>query len=329
MENELRSRIFAIQSESDFQNLAMDIFRFQYQNNPVYKEYLDLLAIHPESIHSIEHIPFLPIQFFKSRKVYSSRREPVLEFHSSGTTGMTRSIHYVRDAGLYRESALNGFQLFYGDPSNFHFLALLPSYLEQKHSSLIWMVRTLISISGSGESGFYLNEPELLIKKIGQLRRSSNRRIMLLGVGYALLDLAEKFHPDLDGVIVLETGGMKGQRKEMVREEFYHVLCQNLNLETIHSEYGMTELLSQAYSHGGGRFRSPPWMKIMVRDIYNPFTFVAETRSGGINIMDLANLYSCPFIETQDLGSMHDDGTFEILGRFDQSDLRGCNLLVD
>jgi len=325
----LRSKIFSIQSELEFNDLALDTFRFQAQNNPVYKDYLHQLQIQPEDISSIETIPFLPIRFFKTKKIISGHLDPELMFTSSGTTGMDKSTHFIMDLRLYRESFTKTFRLFYGDPSNYHILALLPSYLEQAHSSLIYMVHHLIELTSSTHSGFYLDNHHTLIEKTGYLKKNGERQILLIGVSYALLDLAEKSGPDLNGIMVMETGGMKGRRKEMVREELHQILCQKMNVPVIHSEYGMTELLSQAYSRGKGIFRTPPWMKILVRDIYNPFSYVGEQRTGGFNIIDLANLYSCSFIETQDLGMMTGGDTFEVLGRFDDSEIRGCNLLVD
>ncbi len=324
-----QSKIFKITSGSEFRTLALEVFRYQAEQNSVYKEYLQQLEIEPGSISAIEQIPFLPVQFFKSGRVIAGTRSPELEFHSSGTSGTGTSKHFVADAALYKQSFTASFQLFYGPPGKHHILALLPSCLEQKHSSLIYMVQSLMDQSGSNHSGFYLHDMQAMPAKIDLLKRKKDRTILLFGVSYALLELAEHHGTNLNGVTVMETGGMKGRRKELVREELHNILCDKLNVVHIHSEYGMTELLSQAYSSGSGIFRTPPWMKVLIRDIYDPFTMQSRGRSGGINIIDLANLYSCSFIETRDLGSVNPDGSFTVLGRFDHSQVRGCNLLMD
>ncbi len=329
MSHSIKNRIFKIENDSEFNSLALEIFQFQAKENQVYKEYISYLGIDPQKIARIENIPFLPIQFFKSRKVVSGNHETECEFSSSGTSGLGTSFHYITDLSIYEESFLKAFHLFYGDPKKFHILALLPSYLERSGSSLIYMVHDLIEKSTSNYSGFYLDEHEKLIKNLQYLKKRNDRKIILIGVSFALLDLIEKAPIDLSNVIIMETGGMKGKREEITRKELHQVLCDRFNVQVIHSEYGMTELLSQAYSSGGGVFKSPPWMKVLIRDPYDPFRYFEKGRSGGINIIDLANIYSCSFIETQDLGKIIDANQFEVLGRFDYSDIRGCNLLVD
>jgi len=329
MNHSIKNRIFKIENDSEFNSLALEIFQFQAKENQVYKEYISYLGIDPQKIAIIENIPFLPIQFFKSRKVVSGNHETECEFSSSGTSGLGTSFHYITDLSIYEESFLKAFHLFYGDPKKFHILALLPSYFERSGSSLIYMVHDLIEKSTSNYSGFYLDEHEKLIKNLQYLKKRNDRKIILIGVSFALLDLIEKAPIDLSNVIIMETGGMKGKREEITRKELHQVLCDRFNVQVIHSEYGMTELLSQAYSSGGGVFKSTPWMKILIRDPYDPFGYFEKGRSGGINIIDLANIYSCSFIETQDLGKIIDANQFEVLGRFDYSDIRGCNLLVD
>lgn len=323
----LKDKIFTISSPTEFLELALDIFQYQAKNNFVYKEYIAYLEKDPKSVQSISEIPFLPIEFFKSRKVVSSHQDTQAIFTSSGTSGAFTSRHYVPDLSIYKSSFKCGFEDFYGSVKDYCILALLPSYLEREGSSLIYMMEHLIKDSEHPKSGFYLHNHEELIATIDELK-ASGVKILLLGVSFALLDLAEKFKLDLNGVIVMETGGMKGRRKEITREELHAFLTSRLGIEKIHSEYGMTELLSQAYSKGNSIFFTPPWMKILIRDAYDPFSYEKMGRSGGVNVIDLANLHSCSFIETQDLGKIHPDGSFEILGRFDHSDIRGCNLLV-
>ncbi len=323
-----KSRIFKVGSENEFNSLALEIFKFQAEKNPVYKEYINYLGIDPYDIDDIQKIPFLPIRFFKTHKVFIGEGTPAITFTSSGTTGAITSSHMLPDTSLYEESFLSGFRYFYSDPENYYILALLPSYLEREGSSLIFMVSQLIKETQSSESDFFLNNLEELISKFFFLKKRNDRKIIIWGVSYVLLDLAEKYSPDLSGAILIETGGMKGRRKEIIREELHQILCKKLNLSKVHSEYGMTELLSQAYSKRQGVFHSPPWMKVLIRDIYDPFHYIQDERTGGINIIDLANIYSCSFIETEDLGSKLDDG-FKVLGRFDTSDIRGCNLMVE
>ncbi|RLD36676.1 MAG: acyl transferase [Bacteroidetes bacterium] len=322
-------KIFEIEDENTFLHFALEIFQQQAKYNPVYKEYLQHLNIHPQKIKVIEKIPFLPIQFFKSHTIISGLEKPQIVFTSSGTTGENTSKHLVTDIDFYEQSFLTGFHHFYGKPSDYYLLALLPSYHEREGSSLIYMCKKLIEETGSEHSGFYLKDIDKLTDKLKYLIQKNDRQIILLGVSFALLDLAEKLSLDLHNVIIMETGGMKGRKKEMIREELHHILCEKLNVQSIHSEYGMTELLSQAYSKGNGIFSPPPWMKIFIRNPYDPFRILEKGKSGGINIIDLANLNSCSFIETQDLGRITGENQFEVLGRFDNSDIRGCNLLVE
>ncbi len=323
----LQSRIFSIASSKDFNSVSLEVFRFQYANNAIYREFCQALSIDPGAIEHFSSIPFLPIEFFKQHDVICGQELPSLVFTSSGTTGKQTSRHYVKEPGLYTASFLKSFELFFGKPEEFHILALLPGYLERTGSSLIYMADKLIKLSNSAHSGFYLDELAQLQKKITDLEHDP-RRILLLGVSFALLDMAEKYpvkHPRMQ---VMETGGMKGRRKELIRFELHHVLGKSFGLETICSEYGMTELLSQAYSTGKGIFHSPPWMKILIRETHDPLTLCLPGTTGGINIIDLANLYSCSFIATQDLGKSMPGGGFEVTGRFDSSDIRGCNLMV-
>lgn len=323
-----KEKIFSISNEIDFEKTTLEIFRYQANNNIVYKEYLLHLKKDVESISKIDEIPFLPIEFFKSHKVISSKDSAKEIFTSSGTTGAFTSRHYVPDVSIYKASFKLGFEQFYGSIKDYCVLALLPSYLEREGSSLIYMMKHLIKDSNHPKSGFYLHNHKELIATISDLKKT-NQKIILLGVSFALLDLAEKYKMDFSNVIIMETGGMKGRRKEITREELHAFLTQRLGVQKIHSEYGMTELLSQAYSKGDSLFFTPKWMKILIRDTYDPFTYEKKGRSGGVNIIDLANIHSCSFIETQDLGKIHPDGSFEILGRFDNSDIRGCNLLVN
>ncbi|WP_321310251.1 acyl transferase [Marinifilum fragile] len=323
-----KEKIFSISNKTEFEQVALEIFRYQAENNEVYREYLQYLKKDVNQICKLTDIPFLPIEFFKSRKVVSSN-DPAKEiFTSSGTTGNLTSRHFVPDISIYKESFKKGFEDFYGPITDYCVLALLPSYLEREGSSLIYMMEHLIKDSKHAKSGFYLHNHEELIQCIADLKKS-NQKILLLGVSFALLDLAEKYTLDLANVIIMETGGMKGRRKEITREELHAFLCSRLGVNEIHSEYGMTELLSQAYSKGQSLFQTPNWMKIMIRDAYDPFSYEKTGRTGGVNVIDLANVHSCSFIETQDLGKIYEDGKFEILGRFDHSDIRGCNLLVN
>jgi len=320
-------RIFNITNADEFDTLALDVFRFQYGNNKVYQQFCDYLKKSPQKVSLLEEIPFLPISFFKSHKVLSTQKEAKTIFTSSGTTQSITSKHYVPDLKLYEKSFLKAFKTFYGSPEELCILALLPSYLEREGSSLIYMVKSLIEKSEHPESGFYLHNLEELHQKLQDLDKSG-KKTLLIGVSFALLDLAEQFPVHLKNTIVLETGGMKGRRKELIREELHQILKQGLGVNKIHSEYGMTELLSQGYSKGEGIFQTPPWMKIITRDTEDPLTIQSNGKTGGINVIDLANIYSCSFIATQDLGKTYPNGTFEVLGRFDDSDIRGCNLMV-
>lgn len=319
--------IFSISSPSEFNALALETFRFQYSNNSVYRQFCDLLGKDPEKIDTAEKIPFLPIEFFKTHSVLSSTKPSEITFTSSGTTGQQTSKHLVSDLSVYEESFREGFRKFYGNIEDYAVLALLPSYLEREGSSLIYMVDDLIKRSNNPHSGFYLHDLNALKEKLNLLERQG-QKTLLIGVSFALLDLAESFNFKLKNTIIMETGGMKGRRKEMIRAELHAVLKKAFGVETIHSEYGMTELLSQAYSAGNGVFECPPWMKILIRDPEDAMSLLPSGKSGGINVIDLANINSCSFIATQDLGKDLGAGKTTILGRFDNSDIRGCNLLI-
>ncbi|WP_299059020.1 acyl transferase [uncultured Polaribacter sp.] len=319
--------IFNIQSETDFKEVALKVFKHQFKNNKVYRSFCDLLYIHPSDVTKIEEIPFLPIQFFKSKKVLSSLDEIQETFTSSGTTESITSKHFVTDINLYKESYLKGFEHFYGNIEDYVVLALLPNYLERKGSSLVFMVDDLIQKSKNTESGFYLNNLSELAKKLTELDKKG-KKVLLMGVSFALLDLIELQQFNLKNTIIMETGGMKGRRKELVREALHQQLKNGFGVDKIHSEYGMTELLSQGYSKGNGIFKTPPWMHILTRDTEDALTIQTIGKTGGINVIDLANYNSCSFIATQDLGRVHKNDTFEIIGRFDNSDIRGCNLMV-
>ena len=323
----MQNNIFNIQTQEDFKQVALAVFKHQFKNNKVYRSFCDLLYVHPSSVTKVEEIPFLPIQFFKSRKILSSLEDVQETFTSSGTTGSITSKHFVTDINLYKESYLKGFSHFYGNIENYVVLALLPNYLEREGSSLVFMVDDLIQKSKNSESGFYLNNIEELAKKLTELDKKG-QKVLLIGVSFALLDLIETAKFNLKNTIIMETGGMKGRRKELVREELHQVLQNGFGVSEIHSEYGMTELLSQGYSNGNGVFDTPPWMKILTRDTEDALTIQQIGKTGGINVIDLANYNSCSFIATQDLGKVHKNGTFEIIGRFDNSDIRGCNLMV-
>lgn len=319
--------VFNIQSPTDFEESAIQTFSFQYKNNSVYQTFCNHLNKSPENVLKIEDVPFLPINFFKTHQILSSQNPAEKIFSSSGTTGAITSKHHITDLSVYEKSYLNGFGLFYGDIRQYAVLALLPSYLEREGSSLIYMVNDFIKKSKNVHSGFYLHNLNELKEKLLSLD-SDNQKTLLIGVSFALLDLVEKYQFSLKNTVVMETGGMKGRRKELIREELHQVLCKGFEVKQIHSEYGMTELLSQAYSKGNGQFECPPWMKILIRDPEDPLTLLPTGKTGGINVIDLANINSCSFIATQDLGKMHETGTFEVLGRFDNSDIRGCNLMV-
>ncbi len=326
MLKEILIHIFDTHSDSEFNELALKIFQFQYSHNTIYQQFVDLNVPDIHEIDQYLKIPFLPVSFFKTHKIICRDVEPELTFYSSATGNNPVSSHPVASLSLYEKSFTNSFEYFYGKPDQYLILALLPSYLDRHGSSLVYMVEKLIRESLNNNSGFYLNNYHELNKT---LQNTRGQNVLLLGVSFALLEFAEKYKPDIPDVIVMETGGMKGRRKEMVREELHAFLCQSFNVPHIHSEYGMTELLSQAYSKGNGIFGTPPWMKIVIRDVNDPKTLTGNHKTGGINIIDFANIYSCSFIATDDLGRTHDNGTFEVLGRFDESDIRGCNLLLE
>ena len=315
-------RIFSISSPEQFNAMALEVFRFQAEHCAVYAEYLRLIGADPASITRIEDIPMLPIGLFKSHDIYSATTPPQVVFTSSATTGMSFSRHLVADTSIYERDFTEGFRLFYGDIKQWSVYGLLPNYLERTGSSLVYMVDSLIRQAGSG--GFYLHNYEKLLSDMA----ADSRPKILIGVTYALLELAEKYAPKLDNTVVMETGGMKGRRKEMSKEELHGLLCSAFGVEHIHSEYGMAELLSQGYSTGEGLFASPPWMRVIVRDINDPFTHLEAGRRGAIDIIDLGNIYSCSFIATEDVGIAYADNTFRIEGRITDADIRGCNLLV-
>ena len=318
---------FDLFQPSHFKAKALEVFRYQATENEVYKKFIDLLGVEPSRINDLEEIPFLPIEFFKTHKVVSGIKPVEMTFLSSGTTGTVQSRHHVADLDVYRQSFMTAFKQFYGDPEDWIILALLPNYLERTGSSLVYMAQELIACSSYKESGFYLDELDNLTEKLTALD-NEGRKILLLGVSFALLDLVEKTKFSLKNTVVMETGGMKGRRKEMVREELHTALCEGFGVNEIHSEYGMTELLSQAYSSGKGVFKTPPWMQVLIRDPEDPLRILPENSGGGINIIDLANVNSCSFIATQDLGKKVSGDLFQVLGRFDNADIRGCNLLV-
>ncbi|MFL5728608.1 MAG: acyl transferase [Cytophagaceae bacterium] len=322
---EFKESLFDLK-RGNFEEKALSLFRYQAVNNPVYKQYLKCLSVDPFSVRELTKVPFLPIRFFKSHDVVSGK-PPIREvFSSSGTTGAERSRHLIADPELYRKTSLEIFRRFYGDISEYLFMALLPSYQENPGSSLIYMINYFMKESGKLSPGFLPKDYsgfQIALKEA----RSAGRKIVLFGVSFALLDLATHYPGiDLSGLILIETGGMKGRREEMTREELHETLKTAFNLTSIHSEYGMTELLSQAYSKGEGIFETAPWMKVFIRDINDPFS-PSNSGNGGINIADLANVDSCAFIETEDIGRKAGENTFEVLGRFDNSDVRGCNLL--
>jgi len=328
---QIKNQLFSINNEDSFIRISLEVFNYQAKHNAVYREYIERLHIKPDNVLQLNQIPFLPVEFFKTHKVSTTVNEIEIQFESSGTTSSVQSKHYVHSLNLYEQSFINAFRKFYGAPEEYVFLALLPSYLERSGSSLVYMADKLIGLSKKSDSGFYLHNLNELLKKITELEKAGQKYI-LLGVTYALLDLAEEAAklklPALKHATVMETGGMKGKRKELVKEELHAILKKSFGISTVHSEYGMTELLSQAYSKGDGLFSCPPWMRILIRDTNDPFRFVDQHKTGGINIIDLANIYSCSFIATQDLGKLHSQNIFEVLGRFDNSDLRGCNLLL-
>ncbi len=322
---EFVNNIFSVTPQT-FTQFALEVFHYQYQNNSVYRNWVNALGVHYSSVQSINDIPCMPVSFFKSHQVTTGEFKAQVIFESSGTTQTINSRHFIKDADLYRQSFIKGFERFYGDVKDWCIIGLLPSYLERSGSSLVMMVDELIKLSGHAESGFYLYEFDKLASVLKQLE-SRQQKTLLIGVTFALLDFAEQFPMTLEHTTVMETGGMKGRRKEMIRSEVHEILTQRLGADKIHSEYGMTELLSQGYSDGDGIFRTVPWMKILLRDEDDPLRIKQEGR-GLINVIDLANVYSCSFIATDDVGTLFEDGSFEVLGRFDNSDIRGCSLMV-
>ena len=323
----MQNAVFNIQNQSDFKTCTLQVFRHQFKNNTVYRSFCDLLYIHSSDVKKVEEIPFLPIQFFKSHAVLSSNQAVKETFTSSGTTGSSVSKHMVTDLSWYTKSYTKGFEHFYGPIEDYTVLGLLPNYLEREGSSLIYMVDDFIKKSNKPASGFYLNNLTELSKTLIALDKKGEK-VLLIGVTFALLDLVERQQFKLQNTIIMETGGMKGRRKEMIREELHEILCAGFGVSKIYSEYGMTELLSQGYSSGDGVFDCPPWMKILARDTEDALTMVGTNKTGGLNVIDLANYNSCSFIATQDLGKVDNNGSFEVLGRFDHSDIRGCNLMV-
>jgi len=323
----LIARIFDVNNATAFNELAIDIFQYQSANNAVYGKFLNFLGVSSHSVKEISDIPFMPIEVFKSHQVVSGEFNPQEIFTSSGTTGAETSKHYVRELNLYSTSFRKGFELFYGSVSNYCVLALLPAYLERTGSSLVYMANDFIQQSRHPLSGFYLDNLSQLAENLNKLEKDK-QPTLLLGVSFALLDLAEQFPQKLQHTVVMETGGMKGRRKEITRDELHTILKTAFGLDKIHSEYGMTELLTQAYSKGDGLFSCPPWMRVLIREQSDPLSYATTGKTGGINVIDLANIDSCSFIATSDLGRLHTNGDFEVLGRFDSSDVRGCNLLV-
>jgi hypothetical protein len=319
--------IFSISSSKEFADISLQVFEFQYTYNKVYQEFCDHLGRNPKNVVQPREIPFLPIEFFKSHRIVTSNANEEITFTSSGTTGQQTSKHYVSNVAIYEESFRRCFEIFYGSVEDYNILALLPSYLERTGSSLIYMVQDLIKNSKKEDSGFYLHDLDALVQKLKKLEQKKEKTL-LIGVSFALLDLAEKYDLQLNHTVVMETGGMKGRRKEMIRAELHETLKAGLGVENIHSEYGMTELLSQAYALKNGIFECPPWMQLLIRDPEDALTLLPTGKTGGINVIDLANINSCSFIATQDLGKTLKDGKTEILGRFDNSDIRGCNLMV-
>ena len=310
-----------------FDEICMELFNYQAQENKLYRDFINLLGLNPKDITIPLQIPFLPISFFKTKKIKSGNWEEDLIFKSSATTGSVQSNHYVSDRNFYLNNCINGFSKFYGSPRDYAVLALLPSYLEREGSSLILMTEYFIKLSKYKESGFFLNNMDELAQSL-QMCMDKNIPVILLGVSFALLDFAEKYSMPLQDVIIMETGGMKGRRKELLRDEMHLILKEAFKVDAIHSEYGMTELLSQAYSRGNGVFNCSDTMKILIRDSSDPLTLLPTGRNGAINIIDLANIDSCAFIASDDIGKLNNDESFEILGRLDSGDLRGCNLLV-
>jgi len=321
------NKIFEIFNETQFLECAIELFNYQYTNCAIYHKYCETRNVNPTKILTLEAIPFLPVQFFKRFPIIDKNKSTQIVFKSSGTTSNNTSSHFIGDIQVYRKSFINGFTQFYGNPSNYSILALLPSYLEREGSSLVFMVKELIEQSKDNGSGFYLHNMDDLYEKL-KSNEQENIKTLLIGVSFALIEFANKYHLPLNNTILMETGGMKGHGKELTREALHDIFKRSFSIHQIHSEYGMTELLSQAYSTGNGIFSCPPWMKIMIRDMYDPFSYLPFNTKGGVNIIDLANIHSCSFIEIQDLGFLRNPNSFEICGRIDNSDIRGCNLIV-
>ena len=327
---DLEEKVFNIQNDADFERIALEIFEFQSVNNHIYKKYLEFLGKRRiGTVDSLKKIPFMPVEFFKFFNVKTTDFEPETFFASSGTTGQNVSKHYIKKLAIYYKSLICGFEKFYGNVQNYKILALLPSYLERGNSSLVLMTEKLMELSGNGADGFYLYDFEGLERKIDEILSSQpSKKILLIGVTFALLDYAEKLRKNYGSrLIIMETGGMKGRKKELVREEVHGILCDRLGVPSVHSEYGMTELLSQAYSSGGGIYRETDTMRVLIRNSSDPFEYVQDGVTGGVNVADLANIYSCAFVQTQDLGVKLPCGGFKILGRFDAAETRGCSLM--
>lgn len=327
MKCEFEDKVFSV-TEQDFTDLAVEVFHFQYAHNPLYRQYADQIGRVPGRVRRCIDIPFLPISFFKSHAVKTGDWTPEMIFESSTTTGNIPSRHLVKDLGMYEQSFLKGFQQVYGDPREWCIIGLLPSYLERKHSSLVYMVDHLMRLSQIEESGFYLYDHEKLVRTLEALEQRG-QKTLLFGVTFALIDFAQEYPLSLKHTVVIETGGMKGRKEERTRSQVHELLTRAFGASVIHSEYGMTELLSQAYSGGHGLFHCPPWMKVLVREEDDPMTIMENGNArGGLNVIDLANLYSCSFIATEDVGRSYADGTFEVLGRIDHSEIRGCSLMM-
>jgi len=322
-----REEIFNIKSEQDFNSIAIELFHYQFEQNPVYRDFVINLSISPSAIKHFTNIPFLPVSFFKTQRILTGFLDPEMVFRSSGTSGMERSSHLVGDVSVYKQSLLTGFEFFYGNPAGYKILALVPDPLKNPDSSLAFMVNLLMEAAHPGEKYFFMDDFFSMNEKILFFGKSQ-KKIILIGLTSALMDFSEQFQSGYPDLIVMETGGMKGKRKELIREELHALLYRQFGVAVIHSEYGMTELLTQAYSKGNGLFSAPPWMKVLIRDTHDPLTILNPGQTGGINVIDLANFNSCPFIATNDLGKVHNNQQFEVLGRFDHSDIRGCNLLA-
>jgi len=329
---DLDKKVFAA-SAADFEELALELFQFQYQNNTVYRQYCDIIKTNIDAVDTITKIPFLPVSFFKTHEIKTTVFESEVVFESSGTTNTINSKHFVKDIALYKKSFVLAFEKFYGSPKNWCIIGLLPSYLEKGNSSLVLMVDELVKSSNNPLSGFYLYDTEKLHRTLIH-NEFAKKPTLLIGVTYALLDFAEKYTMQLRHTVIMETGGMKGRREEMTRKQVHEILQKQLGVSLVHSEYGMTELLSQAYSKGDGIFHCPGWMKILLREEDDPLTVYTndpaaeQSITGVINIIDLANIYSCAFIAVDDAGRLHSNGSFEVLGRIDNSDIRGCSLMV-